>query len=80
MLVGGKERGNTAFAAGSYDVAHSEYSAALEADPALRTPFVAQLFSNRAAAAARLGRFAEAEADAEEAIEIDPSYAKAYVR
>ena len=40
----------------------------------------AQVVCNRAAAAAKLGRHDDALADAELAIELDSSYAKAYVR
>lgn len=39
-----------------------------------------QVVCNRAAAAAKLGRHQDALADAEEAIQLDASYAKAYVR
>ncbi len=39
----GKERGNAAFSAGSYQEAYDHYSASLAADPELRTAFVAQV-------------------------------------
>lgn len=39
-----------------------------------------QVVCNRAAAAAKLGRHQDALVDAEEAIQLDASYAKAYVR
>lgn len=39
-----------------------------------------QVVCNRAAAAAKLGRHEDALADAEHAIQLDASYAKAYVR
>ena len=42
-VLGGKERGNAAFAAGSWQEAHEHYSRALAADPDLRTQFVAQV-------------------------------------
>jgi tetratricopeptide (TPR) repeat protein len=79
-VAGGKERGNAAFAAGRYEEAHQQYSAALAADPELRTQFMAQVACNRAAAAAKLGRHEDSLADAELAIELDAAYAKAYVR
>ncbi len=79
-VAGGKERGNAAFSAGSYQDAYDHYSASLAADPSLKTPFVAQVVCNRAAAAAKLGRHEDSLADAELAIQLDSSYAKAYVR
>ncbi len=45
-----------------------------------RHPPALQVVCNRAAAAARLGRHADALTDAELAIELDSSYTKAYVR
>ena len=42
-VSGGKERGNAAFSEGRYEEAWQQYSAAMQADPALRTPFVAQV-------------------------------------
>lgn len=42
-VTGGKERGNAAFSAGRYEEAYAAYSDSLEADPALRTAFVAQV-------------------------------------
>ncbi|GAB4814815.1 hypothetical protein N2152v2_001861 [Parachlorella kessleri] len=79
-VTGGKERGNAAFSAGRYQEAFDEYTAAMEADPELRTAFVAQLACNRAAAAAKLGRHEDALSDAELATQLDPTYAKAFVR
>ncbi|KAL4856376.1 DnaJ subfamily C member 7 [Chlorella vulgaris] len=79
-VTGGKERGNAAFSAGRYSEAHEQYSASLAADPDLKTAFMAQVVCNRAAAAAKLGRHDESLSDAELAIELDASYAKAYVR
>jgi hypothetical protein len=43
VVTGGKERGNAAFSAGRYQEAYDEYSAAMAADPQLRTSFVAQV-------------------------------------
>lgn len=79
-VLNGKERGNAAFSLGAYQEAAAHYTASLEADPSLRTQFVAQVVCNRAACALKLGRPQDGLADAERAIELDAGYAKAYVR
>ena len=59
---------------------HIQYHAcvSIPAWPPLSLP--PQVVCNRAAAAAKLGRHEDALADAEQAIQLDASYAKAYVR
>jgi DnaJ family protein C protein 7 len=79
-VLAGKERGNECFSRGAFQEAYEHYSASLGADPQLRTAFMAQVVCNRAAAAAKLGRHEDALADAEQAIKLNASYAKAYVR
>lgn len=41
--MGGKERGNSAFAEGRWQEAYDAYSASLAADPDLKAQFVAQV-------------------------------------
>lgn len=119
-VLADKERGNECFSRRALQEAYDHYSASLDADPQLCTPFMAQVWllrlagvalwrhaqsanhkraiivhkccmhpgstpllqavCNRAAAAAKLGRHQDALADAEQAIQLDASYAKAYVR
>ena len=42
-VLAGKERGNECFSRGSFQEAYDHYSASLEADPQLCTPFMAQV-------------------------------------
>ena len=71
-----KEAGNAAFRAGLYNDAFEAYTAAINADPALKSDFVAKLACNRAVAATKLGRHADAVRDCTMAIEIDDVYTK----
>eukprot|EP00884_Botryococcus_braunii_P015890 jgi/Botrbrau1/2985/Bobra.0026s0047.1 len=75
-----KEAGNAAFKQQRWMEAHHQYTLALEADPELRTSFMAQCAANRSAACMRLGRAKEALEDAERAINCDDNYAKGYLR
>lgn len=42
-VLAGKERGNECFSRGAFQEAYDHYSASLEADPQLRTAFMAQV-------------------------------------
>lgn len=74
-----KQRGNAAYAAGEYATAVEAYTSALAArqDEAVRT---AVLFSNRAAAHLKLGKWTLAASDASEALAIVPADFKALRR
>ncbi|KAK9814535.1 hypothetical protein WJX72_007492 [[Myrmecia] bisecta] len=75
-----KEAGNTAFKLGRWQEAYDHYTTALEADPHLRTTFVAQCACNRAATCMKLSRHEEAVKDANMAVEADPGFTKGYLR
>jgi DnaJ family protein C protein 7 len=79
-LDGGRERGNAAFKAGQYQVAHDEYTASLKAGAGLKNTFVAQVATNRANACLKLQRYSDAVDDTTAAIEADETFAKAYLR
>ncbi|KAK2076490.1 hypothetical protein QBZ16_001016 [Prototheca wickerhamii] len=70
-----KEKANAAFKAKHYREAVDEYTAATEADPS--NPIY---LSNRSFAHLRLEEFGAALVDASKAIELDPTYVKAYYR
>lgn len=72
--VGWRERGNTLFTTGHYAEAVVCYDRSLALEP---TP---QAYANRALAALKQGRPADAEADCAAAIALDPSYVKAHHR
>ncbi|KAF0293586.1 DnaJ subfamily C member 7 [Amphibalanus amphitrite] len=74
-----KEEGNLAFKKGSMPEALQLYTEALEIDP-LNKATNAKLYCNRATAQARLGNNQEAIADCSQAIDLDSSYVKAYLR
>jgi len=70
-----KELGNQAFSAGRFDEACTHFSEAIRADPQS-----ALLRSNRAGALASLGRHAEALADGEVCVQLQPTWWKGYTR
>jgi Flp pilus assembly protein TadD len=70
-----KEEGNRRYKAGEYPTAVSEYSAAIELDPSNPA-----YYSNRGAALMMTNQFEEAIADCDKAIELKPSFLKAYLR
>lgn len=70
-----KEKGNLAFKSGHFETAVEHYSSAIAMDAT-----VAAFFSNRAAAWLALGSFEEAIQDCDSALQLDPKFAKAYVR
>ena len=69
-----KDEGNKAFSLGSYNQAIDLYSQAIE----LKQSHI--YYSNRANAYIEIGDFSKALIDCDEAIKIEPGYAKAYVR
>lgn len=70
-----KQSGNTQMSAKKHDLAIDSYSKAIALDPTN-----AVYFSNRAAAHSSKGDHASAVEDAKRAIEVDPSFVKAYSR
>jgi len=70
-----KQKGNTLMSGKNYDEAIETYTKAIELDPT--NPVY---YSNRAAAHSSKGDHLSATGDAEKAIEVDPSYVKAYHR
>ncbi|KAK9836016.1 hypothetical protein WJX81_006398 [Elliptochloris bilobata] len=81
-LTAAKEAGNAAFKAGAWAEAHAQYSAALahNSPGSGNSAFMAQCACNRAATCMKLGRHADALADAEAAVAADAGYAKGYLR
>ncbi|KAL0034072.1 hypothetical protein WJX79_007204 [Trebouxia sp. C0005] len=80
LMNNSKNAGNEAFKAGKWREAEQHYTQALELDSHLKSSFVAQCACNRAAAHLKLGNAEAALKDAEVATELDPQYARAYVR
>ncbi|KAH9582237.1 DnaJ domain [Trypanosoma melophagium] len=70
-----REEGNKAFKNGNFDAAIDLYTKAINAHPQ-----EVALFSNRSAAYIKKRAFEEAARDAEAAIALDPTFAKAYFR
>ncbi|KAF5363317.1 hypothetical protein D9756_000587 [Leucocoprinus leucothites] len=70
-----KDQGNKAFAAKDWDTAISLFSKAIEIDPKNHV-----LYSNRSAAEAGKKEYAKAFEDAQKCIEVNPSWAKGYLR
>lgn len=70
-----KKEGNVLFQKQKYEKAAEKYSQAIEKDPLNKI-----LYSNRAACYAKLQKNEQGIEDAKKAIEIDPTYAKAYAR
>jgi len=74
-----KRDGNTAYQARQWQTAVDAYTDCLDIDPKCGL-FNSRLLCNRAAAHINLTQYASAVDDCSRALEIDPSYAKAYVR
>lgn len=70
-----KEKGNQALNAEKFDEAIAAYTEAIGLDGKNHV-----LYSNRSAAYAKAGKFAEALEDAEKTIELNPTWAKGYSR
>jgi len=77
-----KERGNKRFQGRQYERAIEEYTAALELAPEKGHKEVAVFYGNRAQCYSSLSppKYAEAEADCDRSLEIDPRYVKAMCR
>jgi stress-induced-phosphoprotein 1 len=74
-MSGFKDQGNDAFKQKKFAEAIEFYSKALEATPTEHT-----ILGNRAAAFHNLGKYQEAQADAEKCIEIKPDWSKGFQR
>ncbi|KAJ3361122.1 hypothetical protein GGF31_002451 [Allomyces arbusculus] len=74
-----KEKGNAAFTAGRYAEAVELYTEALSMDPSNKA-LNAKLYSNRATARSKLGKYTDAIADCTAALEIDPDFYKVLLR
>lgn len=70
-----KEKGNQALSAEKFDEAIAAYTEAINLDAKNHV-----LFSNRSAAYAKAGKYAQALEDAEKTIELNPSWPKGYSR
>ncbi|TFY70073.1 hypothetical protein EVJ58_g51 [Rhodofomes roseus] len=70
-----KAEGNALFVKGEYAAAHQKYEDAIQYDDRN-----AILYANRAACSIHLDKFSEAKADAKQAVELDPAYAKGWAR
>ena len=76
-----KARGNERFKAGAFEEAAAAYGEALRAAGARGSRrWRAVVFSNRAMARLKLGAYAEAEEDCNEALKLDSRNVKAYLR
>lgn len=74
-----KEEGNTEFRLGNVQKAHDLYTEALEIDP-LNKFTNSKLYFNRATVSSKLNRMDDAINDCSNAIELDDTYIKAYLR
>ncbi|CAM0142944.1 hypothetical protein VKS41_002470 [Umbelopsis sp. WA50703] len=74
-----KEAGNAAFKSSRLQEAHELYTSALEID-AENEGTNAKLYSNRAAVLQKLGKYEEALADCNKALELDSTFTKVYSR
>jgi DnaJ family protein C protein 7 len=79
LLENRKKEGNDAFSSGRHQEAYDIYTECINIDPE-NGGLNATLYANRAAAAMKLGKNAEAAQDCSKAIELDPNYLKAYTR
>ena len=74
-----KAAGNAAFKAGQFQEAHDKYAACINLNSGLDA-FCAKLHCNKAATLLKLGKPQEALSDCDQAIKLDGSYGKAYMR
>jgi len=74
-----KEKGNTEFKSGNYEEALKKYSEAIEMDPNNKN-LAAVLYSNRATVLLKMKKHREAIADCNKAIELNETYAKAFIK
>merc|ERR1711871_1442909 len=70
-----KERGNAFFKEAKFPESVREYDEAIKRDP--KNPVY---YANRAASLTKLMNFMDAKRDCERALDLDPTYVKAYVR
>lgn len=75
-----KDAGNEAFRAGKFPDAVKHYTEAIKRGPPRVNPDIHKLYSNRAACYTKLGAFPEGLKDAEECINLEPSFVKGYIR
>lgn len=73
-----KNKANEFFKKGKYNEAMEYYTKAIEAEPYKKE--TAQCFGNRSFAACRLEQYGQALGDSIQAIQLDPTYIKAYYR
>jgi DnaJ family protein C protein 7 len=74
-----KEKGNTEFKAGQHENALKSYTDSIEIDPNNKT-ICSMLYYNRASVYMKMKKLKEAVADCTKAIELNETYAKAYVK
>jgi len=74
-----KEKGNTEFKTGNHEAALKSYTDSIEIDPNNKT-ICSMLYYNRASVYMKMKKFKEALVDCNKAIELNESYAKAYVK
>jgi DnaJ family protein C protein 7 len=74
-----KEKGNAEFKSGNHEEALKKYSEAIDMDPGNKN-LAAVLYSNRATVLMAMKRYKEAVADCNKAIELNESYAKAFIK
>jgi len=79
LLAAKKDEGNNAFRVGKLTDAHGLYTEALAIDP-LNVFTNSKLYNNRATVLARQNKLDEAIKDCNEAIRLDSTYVKAYMR
>lgn len=79
LLKSTKDAGNEAYKTGKFQEAYDLYSKALEIDPDNVTT-LAKLYYNRGVVASRLNKITEAIDDCSEAIKLDGTYLKAYLK
>lgn len=74
-----KEKGNNAFKSHDYKEAIKYYTEGIEQDAANKN-LVSQMYANRSAAKMKLKEYKDALIDCNKAIELNPNYAKAFLR
>ncbi|XP_046859863.1 dnaJ homolog subfamily C member 7-like [Xenia sp. Carnegie-2017] len=79
LLQATKDNGNNAYKRGNFEEAYSIYTNALTIDPN-NVSTSAKLYYNRAVVASKLNKMTEAIDDCTEAIKLDGSYLKAYMK
>lgn len=75
-----KNEGNVLFKMGKFDEAIASYNKAIEACPTSNKEELATYYQNRAAAYEHLKKYSAVKADCTKALELNPRYAKAFLR